>query len=333
MDDYLREGSPAPAVLRRYGIVLTAWQKYDDARAAVARADSLDAGDPVSDYVRWAADVLEGKWAEADAIARRESQLADSQLEVARLGRRRHGRAVRREERRGVAVNGGVSRRAQDPRDPTRPATARAIAAAQLLALGRPAEALAQAERGLKDAKGGDAEWGCLYFLALAQSRTGRTAEAAKTIDMLTAKANAWPSSDQMRAVHATPGRPGAGPPRFGRRRRRASSGRSDAQAAWPLGRRGPAAMDLVRIFGSALLAAGRDDEAAARFQLIVDRSERVYFPLMHVRSLYFLAQIAERRGDRDKAREYYQRFVDLWGNGDIDRERVAEARKKLAMK
>jgi hypothetical protein len=67
----------------------------------------------------------------------------------------------------------------------------RVIAAAQLLALGRPAEALAQAERGLKDAKGGDAEWGCLYYLALAQSRTGRTAEAAKTIDMLTAKANA----------------------------------------------------------------------------------------------------------------------------------------------
>jgi tetratricopeptide (TPR) repeat protein len=82
---------------------------------------------------------------------------------------------------------------------------------------------------------------------------------------------------------------------------------------------------------GSALLAAGRDDDAAKRFQLIVDRSERLYFPIEYVRSLYFLAQIAERRADRPKAREYYQRFVDFWGDGDIDRERVAEARRKIA--
>jgi hypothetical protein len=30
-----------------------------------------------------------------------------------------------------------------------------------------------------------------------------------------------------------------------------------------------------------------------------------------------------------DRAREYYQRFVDFWGDGDIDRERVEEARTK----
>jgi len=48
------------------------------------------------------------------------------------------------------------------------------------------------------------------------------------------------------------------------------------------------------------------------------------------VRSLYFLGQISERRGDRARARAYYQRFVNYWGDGDIDRERVAEARKKI---
>ena len=38
-----------------------------------------------------------------------------------------------------------------------------------------------------------------------------------------------------------------------------------------------------------------------------------------------------EERGDSAKAREYYQRFVDFWGDGDLDRERVEEARGKLA--
>jgi hypothetical protein len=32
-----------------------------------------------------------------------------------------------------------------------------------------------------------------------------------------------------------------------------------------------------------------------------------------------------------DKAREYYQCFVDYWGDGDMDRERVEEARRKIA--
>ena len=58
-------------------MVLAAWQKYDEARAAVARADTLDAGMRFPTTFGWAADVLEGKWADADAIARRESQLAD----------------------------------------------------------------------------------------------------------------------------------------------------------------------------------------------------------------------------------------------------------------
>jgi hypothetical protein len=47
------------------------------------------------------------------------------------------------------------------------------------------------------------------------------------------------------------------------------------------------------------------------------------------VRSLYFLGQISERKGDRANAAEYYRRFVQYWGDGDMDRDRVADARKK----
>ena len=246
MDDYLREGSPAPAVLRRYGIVLTAWQKYDDARAAVARADSLDAGDPVSDYVRWAADVLEGKWAEADAIARRESQLADPNwkwlgsagVATVELYAGQSAAALRSME---------ASATSAGPSGSNQTGYTRAIAAAQLLALGRPAEALAQAERGLKDAQG----WRCRMGVSLFPGARAITnwPDAGGGEDHRHAHGEGQRVAQQRpdaRGARA-PGRPGAGPPRYGRRRRRASSGRSDAQAAWPLGRRRPAAMDLVR--------------------------------------------------------------------------------------
>ena len=83
---------------------------------------------------------------------------------------------------------------------------------------------------------------------------------------------------------------------------------------------------------GSAYLAAGDDAEAAARFNRIIDGGiARVSYPVEFVRSLYFLGQIADRQGERDKARAFYRRFVDYWGDGDMDRDRVADARKKLA--
>jgi hypothetical protein len=48
------------------------------------------------------------------------------------------------------------------------------------------------------------------------------------------------------------------------------------------------------------------------------------------VRSLYFLGKIEEKRGEKEKAREYYRRFVAFWNDGDLDRERVEEARSKM---
>jgi len=79
-------------------------------------------------------------------------------------------------------------------------------------------------------------------------------------------------------------------------------------------------------------LATSNDTEAAARFQRIVDSGVlRLNTPVAYVRSVYFLAQIHERRGERDKARALYRRFLEYWENGELDRERVADAQKKLS--
>jgi hypothetical protein len=64
---------------------------------------------------------------------------------------------------------------------------------------------------------------------------------------------------------------------------------------------------------GSAYLAAGDDAKAGVRFQRIVDATESVRAPIEFVRSLDFLSQIAGRRGDQVKAREYRRRYLDYW--------------------
>jgi hypothetical protein len=48
------------------------------------------------------------------------------------------------------------------------------------------------------------------------------------------------------------------------------------------------------------------------------------------VRSLYHLAAIAEAAGDGASAVEYYRRFLGYWGDGEIDRDKVEIARRKL---
>jgi len=48
----------------------------------------------------------------------------------------------------------------------------------------------------------------------------------------------------------------------------------------------------------------------------------------LYVRSYYLLGQIALERGDLEEARTHYQRFLDHWADGDLDRDRVAQAKR-----
>jgi tetratricopeptide (TPR) repeat protein len=91
-----------------------------------------------------------------------------------------------------------------------------------------------------------------------------------------------------------------------------------------------PPQPELWFSLGSAYLAAGNDAEAEKRFLRLTSSVPRAMYPIEFVRSLFLLGQIAERRGDTAKAHEYYQQFLTYWSDGDIDRDRVAEARKKL---
>jgi len=65
---------------------------------------------------------------------------------------------------------------------------------------------------------------------------------------------------------------------------------------------------------------------AEQHLQAGLDMPGHVYGPISAVRSHWYLAKIYEARGDTAGAREHYRRFVDYWGDGDIDQQRVAQA-------
>ena len=70
----------------------------------------------------------------------------------------------------------------------------------------------------------------------------------------------------------------------------------------------------------------GRYDDAATYFRKMVHaENERTVTPIEWVRSLDYMARYYDRRGDEREAREMWQRYLDRWQDGDIDRERVAE--------
>jgi tetratricopeptide (TPR) repeat protein len=80
----------------------------------------------------------------------------------------------------------------------------------------------------------------------------------------------------------------------------------------------------------------GRPDSAEAVLTRAVagiptqkDESDDAFY---YAPSLMRLGEMAEARADRDKARDYYQRFVDAWRDADPEfQPRVAEAKRRLA--
>ena len=200
------------------------------------------------------------------------------------------------------------------------------------LARGEAEAAVNAASRALEQGKGRSSEPQALIAYARAQSAAGRSGDAEKAIDSLSGISDPLaPERDRRRLNMA---------------RGFAALARGDATAAVkPLQDAAAAltpriatpvfASDHVRIWeslGEALFNAGRQTEALPWFEKAASAGvERVRFPVEYVRSFYFLGRIYEQQGNAAKAREAYRRFVGYWKDGDLDRERVAEAQRKIS--
>ncbi len=308
---------------------LLKWGKLDESMGAYQKADSLRPDNWRNLTGIWAIHALREEWSASAGVAERMASSSDpfmkslgaNAIAVNALYRGRSREAL-------AAIQAGEDLGEPDPVS----AQSKSFAAYVLLEKGQPTEALEQAGIARREGQGDIAQWEGLFVAALAQAKLGRWSEADKAAEELRGIAESLPTEKAKRRYHHLLGD--------------LALARSDATRAIEeleraralLPQRGfwsraglPEHAPIWFSLGSAHLLAGRDEEAASCFRRILESStERLDWPIPYVRSLYFLGKIHEKRGETEKAQEYYRRFVEFWNDGDLDRERVEEAKSKI---
>lgn len=302
--------------------------------AAYVKTSALDPANLRPQNGRRALHVLREQWAEAASIDRRllESSdpfwrfIANMNIGFEHLYRGRSASALKVFE---------TAARESGARGSNQSARARTSIARILLDKGQAGEALTYGRRALADVNGrGPQTQVSLMLIAVTEQRLGKDGEAAKAAGDLSRSLDQLPGDAVKRLNHLTAGRRALVQNDTARAIRELKQAESmlppSPGGGGPQGDGG--AVDIWFHLGSAYVTAGNDVEAARRFQRILDAGpSRLDAPMEYVRSLYLLGQISERRGDRAKAADFYRKFLQYWADGDIDRDRVADAQKKLA--
>jgi tetratricopeptide (TPR) repeat protein len=305
------------------GDLFSAWGKWDEALAEYDKATALEPGNPQPMANTRSVYIATERWPDLEAVNAKLLQLSDPRWKYAALS----SQAVEQlyKGRRTDALRlYDAAIAALGPRGSTQSAGARMQIARLLMDNGEPAAALVSAQRAFDDA-GGAGGFGPLSLIVQLHARLGHKNEVVRLDEDLTRRRNLIPSDLVKQASqHGQAGMMALERHDVGVAIQEMRQVEALVQAQQP------AALPSFEL-ASAYVDSGNDTEAAARFDRIVKGgTQRANSPLDFVRSLYFLGRISERKGERDKAREYYRRFVQYWGEGEIDREKVAEARKKL---
>ena len=215
----------------------------------------------------------------------------------------------------------------QGPAGSSEGGMARTVISEIELAHNRKAAAVAEAQRAAADMRGRMSAGEALFQGVVAGSAQAR-AEYQRIVDAMPAGSEkVWPEfADAVVAIEA--GHYTAALPILHR-----------VGAAIPPGVVAPGAFVPIRQprtlvdywTARAEMGNGNDAEAARRFTRVAEAGwARLFTPIEYVRSFYFLGQLAEKQGDRVKAREYYGRFLKYWKDGDLDRDKVQDALKKI---
>jgi len=325
LQDYVRANPNVSQGYRGLGDLLGVWGKYDEAMAAYDKAEALAPGDFSVLASRRGVYGVRDQWAEVEAINERLLTSNDPQWRLngllsqgnEQLYKGRSADAMRIYEKAIAAIG---------PKASVQSANVRLALAGLMAERGDAAQALASAQRAVEDADNiGPVSYSGLAAVERLQLRLGHDRDAVKTHDAVVQRRNQLPSERLRQTLDHTQ----AGV--LARDRHDAATAIRELKQAEELARPGATNTDLLFELGSAYLDAHDDAQAAARFERISTSGILRSGPLPFVRSLYFLGQINERKGDRAKAADYYKRFVQYWGDGDIDRDRVADAKKKIA--
>jgi tetratricopeptide (TPR) repeat protein/predicted Ser/Thr protein kinase len=310
------------------GNMLIALGEFAEAEAEIGRAEALDPGYPWTRVARWDVLYLTEKWPEAEALARGIATSSDPfrkwmgslLLALNEISRGHRERAVREYEAAAAAY----------PQPGRFTAGARRQLSDLLLETGDLEGALRQARSARSDSKGDWPAWWTAPTEAIAAARLGRLEEAQHVAAELERFAASMPGEAFERDLHWIRGElaKSRGEAALALEELEQAAAMLPAAAApRPASHHAP----IWYSYATALLESGRGAEAETWFRRITEsNSERIQWPTRYVRSLYFLGKIHEGRGEMEEARKYYRHFVELWKDGELDRDRIAEASSKL---
>jgi tetratricopeptide (TPR) repeat protein/TolB-like protein/predicted Ser/Thr protein kinase len=324
-DDFVRQHPDNATGHRMRGTALIATGRLDEASAAFQKALALNSFDFAARHGLWIVAVMQERWADASKLA---DEMARSTNPFQRFlsGMERGFGALARGSSAPALQGFEVS--ATSPVPQLR-AEALGRTVDVLLRMGRVPQGLSHAERAAAVASGTDAEPNALHALAIAQAAAGRFGDARRSIDRLAALAKTAGPAEQRLANWAR----GELALLEGDKSRAVEELRQALATLPPHGAPiGPPTHHAELWFAAArvFIAAGLDKEAAPQLERLQAAFERGFGIEVWARSFYLLGQIYERAGDHARAREQYRRFVDLWGDGDMERGWVQDARQKI---
>jgi tetratricopeptide (TPR) repeat protein/TolB-like protein/predicted Ser/Thr protein kinase len=308
------------------GNVFAAWGKWDEAVAEFDKATALEPANPDAMSRKRDVYIATERWQEVDAINQKLLQSSDARWKFDALMSQATGQLYKGRFTDALRLYDAAAT-SVGPRGSPQSAAARMSIAGMLMDHGQPATALVSAERAIADEGGigGATPFGALNLAFQAHTRLGHKSEAATIEEDLARQRNLLPSDALKQTIQHSQAA------WLARERRETTRAIEEYRQAEALLRHGQLNAGLRFELGSTYLDGGNHAEAAAQFDRIVKGgTQRVNNPTEFVRSLYFLGQISERKGERDKARDYYRRFVQYWGDGEMDRDRVADAKKKM---
>jgi tetratricopeptide (TPR) repeat protein/TolB-like protein/tRNA A-37 threonylcarbamoyl transferase component Bud32 len=325
--DYVREYPDSAAGFRYLAWYAMTMGRYDQALEALTSSDVLDPGNFETVGMRWTIDVLSGRWEEA-ALLSSEALAAEKPEERWWGGTARSAEQLYAGESQAAWETIRTATDTLPPGDRLR-VEGRLRVAGMLLDLGDAEGVLKEASAAVEEA-GEYTELAAQghFLLAAGLSKLGKVEESEKPAQVFREYIESLSPEYKKRYMPVTEGALAY----F--RGDTASMMRHFEQAKEVLPVGGKGGDDHCRIwYGLAHghLEAGDDAKAIEYFEKIVDAGQtRLWQPILYVRSLYHLGAIYEERGEMAEALDYFRRFLALWGEGDIDRERVDEAKRKV---